>query len=65
MEVNGIQINEEQGENESIGDDSSAGGCESIKYDSSAGGSCLLTSGQDPTLDITAQDNYHEPVRFL
>ena len=52
MEVNGIQINEEQGENENIGDDSSAGG------------SCLLTSVQDPTLNIT-QDNYHEPVGFL
>ena len=64
MEVNGIQINEEQGENESIGDDSSAGEYESIGDDSSAGGSCLLTSGQDPTLDIT-QDNYHEPVGFL
>ena len=64
MEVNGIQINEEQGEHESTGDDSSAEGYVSIGDNSSAGRSCLLTSGQDPTLDIT-QDNYHEPVGFL
>ena len=64
MEVDGVQTKEEQEENESIGDDSSAGGYESIGDDSSKGGSCLLTSGQDPTLDIT-QDNCHAPVGFL
>ena len=45
-------MNKEQGENESSGDDFSAGG------------SYLLASGHDPTLDIT-QDNYDESVGFL